>query len=195
MKKCALGFDCAGMMQMPGIDPENCDNYDVCRGSLRMPPDSPFLVRMEQQTIPMTRQEAAYIMLMRRGCPQSLESLEITSALLETIRAGLNQLEENLQQYVANQYIPPVGAEIHSYAVKRPYGKYFYFKLAHDNALFAPAQEPHNVKVIHLSAEGDPRHATALEAIQRRNKLLTAKAKLNHALSLIAQSISELSQE
>jgi hypothetical protein len=134
---CGLGFDCAAMMQLPGIDPGDCLNYRRCGAATRLTDDEEFeLVRVrvegwqrwleqgarfredELERLQLTRRHAAAAMLNRRGYPQTPESLGL-AALVEHMSSQVAQLQEALRQ-VQQQYVAPEGSEIHSYSVKRP---------------------------------------------------------------------------
>ena len=78
-KRCGLGFSCASMMQQVELRVEDCPNVDVCGMAQRLEPDAEFeLVRGGSaggvESFSVTRQEAAIMMLMRRGCPQQASS-------------------------------------------------------------------------------------------------------------------------
>ena len=79
------------MMQLE-LRVEDCPNLSVCGMAQRLEPDAEFkLVRGGSsgvESFSVTREEAAVMMLMRRGCPQSVASF----GLDEQIAALTTQL-------------------------------------------------------------------------------------------------------
>ncbi|ACK73758.1 conserved hypothetical protein (plasmid) [Gloeothece citriformis PCC 7424] len=210
-KKCALGFDCAGMMQIPGIDPADCDNYVTCRVAKGLHPDEEIELRMRQEreqrhqewllraaidrqqmeenmiVIRTTRRRIAKQMLMERGCPQTVESLGVLETYNEVMDL-LVQLSQHLNSY-NDEYVAPPCVEAHSYKVKRPGGMYTYNKLTAKENIFEPEERDDKVKVIHLSHNDDPRNLIARDGIERRNKLLQTKTKLTEIARLIRECL------
>lgn len=96
-KICGLGFDCASMMLQPGLlDSGECLNYKTCGSAVKLTPDEEIeLIRVRQiesqqrqqeweriqETFRTTRRQAALMMLMSRGCPQTAESLGVTAQM------------------------------------------------------------------------------------------------------------------
>ncbi|WP_013325738.1 hypothetical protein [Gloeothece verrucosa] len=211
-KECALGFDCAGMMQVVGIDPADCDNYLTCRAARGLGPDDEFeLIRRigrtpeeqqqwqewaeraaarwnsEREIIRTTRRRLALAMLMQRGCPQTVESLGLLSLYNEIMDLTID-LSEHFNSY-QDEYIAPPECEVHVYSVRRPWGTYGYNKLTAKQNIFEPADRSFKVKVIHLSGDDDPRNLLAREGIQRRNKLLKTKTKLQEVARLLRECL------
>lgn len=189
-KKCALGFDCSGMMQIPGINPGDCENYATCRVAVGLPADETFQIYYHGGYFGVSRTECAQLMLMQRGCPQNLESLGITRQF-EQMSSLIAELNTCLQELYYDVYVAPPNSDVCSYNVKRPKGIYQYYKLASDEKIFAPVIKHEQVKVIHLSKKDDPRCVEALRGIERRNKLLQAKNRLDKAISLLRECLPE----
>ena len=59
---------------------------------------------------------------------------------METLQDAMAELETQFAQLEpdSKQYIAPEGTEVHAYAVKRPYGTYWYNKLAAHRDMFYP---------------------------------------------------------
>ncbi|MEH1861767.1 MAG: hypothetical protein V7L21_28085 [Nostoc sp.] len=199
-KKCGLGFDCASMMQYPGVDSGDCLNYKTCGSAVQLSPDEELeLVRIReeqmrqyQEQIRLTRRSAAIMMLMRRGCPQSPESLSVIPAI-EAIATTLDNIRTGLTNF-DGQYIAPPGCELHIYNVKRPSGTYSYYKLTAENAIFAPSEKEQEVRVIHLSHQHDARYIEAQLGIERRNKLTQVRTLLHNASTLLEEATRLLEQ-
>jgi hypothetical protein len=199
-KKCGLGFDCASMMLHPGIDPGDCLNYKTCGSTVELTPDEELeLVRIReeqmrqyQEQIRLTRRSAAIMMLLRRGCTQSPESLGIVSAV-EAIATTLDNIRDGLPNF-DGQYIAPPSCELHIYNVKRPSGTYSYYKLTAENAIFAPSEKEQQVRVIHLSHYNDARYIEAQLGIERRNKLTQVRTLLQNASALLEEATRLLEQ-
>ncbi|HEY9804822.1 MAG TPA: hypothetical protein V6D25_31100 [Leptolyngbyaceae cyanobacterium] len=200
-KICGLGFDCASMMLQPGIDPGECLNYDTCGGKSELTPDEEIeLIQMQMieyeripETIRTTRRQAALMMLMSRGCPQTPESLGV-NAQMQAIATCVEQLQHHLNN-LEGQYIAPPGCEVHTYSVKRPSGTYYYNKLTASEAIFSPSSQNELVKVIHLSHSYDPRTEQAKLGIERRNQLRSIRTLLSGAVELLQQATDTLSQQ
>lgn len=202
-KRCGLGFSCASMMQQVELRVEDCPNVNVCGVAHRLESDAEFeLVRGGSsgvESFSVTRQEAAIMMLMRRGCPQSVESFGLDDQIA-TLAARLSQLTDELTQYDGH-YIAPAEVEAVAYSVKRP-GRliktpegayretnvYWYNKLMSQSAIFAPAEKDRLVKVIHLSKVDDPRNLEGRQGIERRNQLTQIATQLRVAESAIAKA-------
>ncbi len=181
-KRCGFGFDCAGMMLQPGLEPGDCPNYFTC-GAASSYTDEELveLVRVREQqreTIRVTRQQAAIMMLMSRGNPQNLDSLEVND-LISEIELSLQALKERLNQF-DNVYIAPEKTEVHQYNVNRRGKTFWYNKLASKEAVFKPVEQRALVKVIHLSHDDDPRNIEARVGIKRRNQITQARTKLKN---------------
>lgn len=56
------------------------------------------------------------------------------------------------------------------------------------SAIFAPAEQPCPVKVIHLSKNGDPRNLEGRRGLERRNQLTQTATQLRMAESAIAEA-------
>lgn len=215
-KKCGLGFDCASMMIQPGIDPADCLNYETCGSAYELTPDEQLeLIRVRerereeaqqereriQERILISRKQAARMMLMSRGCPQSLDSIGITDAIVD-LTGQLSQLSQALSEATQDQYIPPKEVEVHKYNVKRK-GKVFeYNKLMAGEAVFKPVEKTREirrngikiminvevVRMIHLSKDEDARNIVARESIELRNKLSKVETLLKNAQQLIDEA-------
>ena len=179
----------------PGLTANNCPNSDTCETLLDLTPEQEidfYRIReiegqQTRERIRINRQQAAILMLLTRGCPQSPSTLGAIAAL-DNLQASLAQVLERLNDYDATTYIAPTESETHTYSVKRPHGTYQYNKLAAPSAIFEPSERSEKTKVIHLSHDDDPRNLEARAGIDRRNKLLQLTAKINH----IEQSIGEV---
>ncbi len=72
-KRCGLGLSCASMMQQTELRVEECPNLSVCGVAYRLEPTTEFeLIRGGQAPVRVTRQRAAAMMLMNRGCAQAV---------------------------------------------------------------------------------------------------------------------------
>ncbi|BAZ02657.1 hypothetical protein NIES37_66700 [Tolypothrix tenuis PCC 7101] len=207
-KICGLGFDCASMMLQPGLDPSECLNYKTCGAATKLTPDEEIeLIRVRQiaaqerqqeweriqETFRTTRREAAVMMLMSRGCPQSAESLGV-AAQMAAIAASVAQLHQNLNN-IEGLYIAPSGCEVHHYNVKRPSGVYGYNKLTADEPIFEPSEKQEKVRVIHLSHDDDPRNTEARLGIERRNQLTCVRTLLAKAVELLQEAANTISEQ
>lgn len=185
-KKCAFGFSCAAMLMQPGLIANDCPNSDTCGTLPDLPEDRPinfYRIReidgqRTREVIALTNSQAARMMLLYRGCPQSPQSLGAIAAL-DNLQATLEDVRSRLSEYDNTIYIAPINSEAHAYNVKRPTGTYQYNKLAANDAIFEPSERSEKVKVIHLSSDGDPRDIEARAGIERRNKILNLVAKLD----------------
>ena len=222
-KKCGLGFDCASMMIQPGIDPADCLNYETCGSAYELTPDEQLeLIQVRrrereeaqrrqqeaqqdwerfQERVLISRKQAARMMLMSRGCPQSLDSLGITN-LITDLSEQLSQLSQQLVEATQDQYIPPRSVDVHTYNVKRGKKVFEYNKLMASEAIFKPIEKTREVtrngikvminvevvRMIHLSRDEDSRNIVARESIDLGNKLLTVETLLNNAKQLIEEA-------
>jgi hypothetical protein len=209
-KKCGFGFSCAAMMLTPGLDPGDCPNYRACGSATDLTPEEQVeLIRVRevqrqqqeaereqaqqeweriQEEIRVNRQEAAVMMLMMRGCPQTSESLGVLDPLAE-IETQLTTLRLHLQSF-EGYYVAPEGCEAHRYNVKRPWGVYEYNKLAAQEPIFEPSEKVQRVKVLHLSRDDDPRNLEGRLGIERRNRLTQIRTQLQIAEAALAQAIA-----
>lgn len=201
-KICGLGFDCASMMLQPGLlDSGECLNYKTCGSAMKLSPDEEIeLIRVRlleqerlRETFRITRRQAAIMMLMARGCPQTALSLGVTERM-DAIASLVEQLHEQLNNK-EGQYIAPPGCEVHHYSVKRPSGVYGYKKLTAREPIFEPSIEKQLVKVIHLSHDNDPRFLEAQLGIERRNRLMRVRTLLTTAESLLRSCANTLREE
>ncbi|MBD1906946.1 hypothetical protein H6F53_15840 [Trichocoleus sp. FACHB-832] len=193
-KRCGFGFDCAGMMLQPGLEPGDCPNYFTC-GAASSYTDEELveLVQVREQQrerIRVTRQQAAIMMLMSRGNPQDLNSLEVNN-LISEIELSLQALKERLNQF-ENVYIAPEQTEVHQYNVKRRDKNFWYNKLTSKQAMFKPVDQRSLVKVIHLSHDDDPRNIEARLGVERRNQLTQVRTKLKEIQSRLADALDLL---
>lgn len=185
MKRCAFGFDCSAMFLTPGLTADACPNNATCKTLPDLPVDTQTWFRRDRlagsdrirERIALTSTEAAILMLLMRGNPQTPQSLG-TIAAIDSLQETLASVRSHLVDYAATRYIAPIGTEVHSYNVKRPTGTYTYYKLSSPNAIFEPSTQPSKVKVIHLSHDADPRNLECRAGIDRRNTLVQLTAKL-----------------
>ncbi len=221
-KKCGLGFDCAAMMIQPGIDPADCLNYQTCCSAYELTPHEQLeLIQVRQrereeaqretepiqERILISRKQAARMMLMSRGCPQSLDSLGITD-VIAGLEEQLSQLSQALSEATQDQYIPPRGVEVHKYNVKRGKKVFEYNKLMAGEAIFKPVEKTREirrngikiminveaVRMIHLSRDEDARNIVARESIELRNKLSKVETLLKNAQQLIDEASNLITQ-
>lgn len=179
------------MTGISGPIPEKCPNSEICGKIPNLAPGKTIeLYQVENRNgesirkkLQLTKQDAANLLLMMRGCPQTVSSLGIPKSLT-TITSQLEKLDKSLADY-ENRYIPPQGSEVHTYNVKRPSGVYSYNKLSAEQAVFESSEHIGKVKAIHLSHDRDPRNLEARAAIARRNRL----QKLANRLEQISASL------
>lgn len=207
-RKCGFGFNCAAMMLQPELEPTACPNYQVCGSTLELMPDEEVeLVRVPaqqqetegqrqhvQERIRVSRSRAAVMMLMARGCPQTLESLGVVD-LLASIEDRVEELRSQLASFSSDDYIAPEGCEVHCYNVKRSSGIYWYNKLASKRAIFEPEAGQAKVKVIHLSHDDDPRNQEGRRGIERRNQLTQVETQLQLAEAALQRAAALLHQK
>lgn len=197
-KKCAFGFSCASMMLEPGLLAEHCLNAEVCGTLTELTPlEEVELIRIRQEgweriqeRFRVNQQQASQMMLMSRGCPQSIDSLGVSEAMA-SVESRLSELWSRLGEF-EGVYIAPPGCEAHRYNVKRGYGTYWYNKLTAETAIFEPSERQQRVRVIHLSHDDDARNLEAREGIERRNKLLGLITQLTQAEQLLSAVLAEL---
>jgi hypothetical protein len=196
-KRCGLGFSCALMMQQPGLDPGDCPNHQVCGLATELTPEEEIeLIRFceqKRQRFWATRQEAAVMMLMMRGNPQTADSLGLTTAIAQ-LMARLDHLRSRIETSTRDHYIAPPRCEVHRYSVKRLWGTYGYNKLTSKEAVFEPSVEEQQVKVIHLSHDDDPRYQEARLGIRRRNQLLQMITQIQSATANVEAAIGLLQE-
>lgn len=209
-------FDCASMMIQPGIDPGDCLNYQTCGSAYELTPDEQLeLIQIRErereeaqrererieERILISRKQAARMMLMSRGCPQSLDSLGITD-VITGLEEQLSHLSQKLLEATQEQYIPPLGVEVHKYNVKRGKKIFEYNKLMAGEAIFRPIEKTREVRrngikiminvevvrMIHLSRDEDARNIVARESIELRNKLSKVETLLKNAQQMINEA-------
>lgn len=214
IKKCRFGFSCAAMMMTPGLTAEDCPNRETCGVLHELTPEEQvelqrvrkiererYEAETQQQrvewervreTIRVNQRQAAAMMLLSRGCPQTPESLGVTDAIfalscqLEELRSQLASLEET--------YIAPVNCEAHHYNVKRPRGTYEYNKLTAGTPIFEPSERSEKVRVIHLSHDDDGRNLVGRAGIDKRNKLLRLAGQLRQMEQTLINVLAELQE-
>ena len=192
------------MMQQTELRVEDCPNLSVCGVAQRLEPDTEFELICAGSSgvtsISTTRRAAAVMMLMRRGCPQSVEAFGLVDQIA-ALTTELSQLSEEVAQY-DGYYIAPADVEAVAYSVKRPrgvaqtpegkmvqqYAVYWYNKLMSQTAIFAPAEKERPVKVIHLSKNDDPRNLEGRRGLERRNQLNQIATQMRIAKSAIAKA-------
>lgn len=202
-KRCGLGFSCASTQQQVEIRVEDCPNFQICGAAQRLEPDVEFELICAGSSgvapISTTRRRAAVMLLLHRGCPQSLESFGL-EAKITALTTGLSQLTEEVAQHEGH-YIAPADVEAVAYSVKRPRGMiqtsegvvqridvYWYNKLMSPTAIFAPAERARPVKVIHLSKNDDPRNLAGRRGVERRNQLNQIATQLQIAERAISKA-------
>lgn len=181
------------MLLQPGLTAEGCPNRETCGILTELTPEEEVeLIRVrqgERERVRVSQRQAAAMMLLSRGCPQSPDSLGVSEVLAQ-VEARLDQLREQLAQF-NEVYIAPPDSETHRYNVKRPRGTYTYNKLTAQSPIFEPSEKQQKVTVIHLSHDDDARNLEGREGIERRNKLL----HLRTALTQIEQKLAEVLAE
>jgi hypothetical protein len=209
-KKCGFGFNCGSMLMQPGLTAEDCPNAEVCGLLTELSEEEQVELirvreqerrfrtqrqRLVQETIRVTRREAAVMMLMRRAAPQSPESFGVTE-LLNRVEEQLGEVRAHLPRF-EGKYIAPLHCEVHRYNVKRPLGIYWYNKLLADSPIFEPSERQQKVRVIHLSRDDDSRNQEGRAGVERRNRLMQAKTRLTtikQALSEVLELLEETKQ-
>ncbi|NEZ68011.1 hypothetical protein D0962_35655 [Leptolyngbyaceae cyanobacterium CCMR0082] len=198
-KYCPFSFSCEAITQTPGLLAAQCPNLVAC-SELAKADENDGTVNLQvgdeaqaQHSVPMSANSAATLMLRQRGNPQDLDSLGIVS-LMETIQDAMAELETQFAQLEpdSKQYIAPEGTEVHAYAVKRPYGTYWYNKLAAHREMFHPQAQQRLVRHIHLGKTGEPRHREARAGIERRNQLVKTRTQLMQAAKALEEALSIL---
>ncbi len=210
--KCRYGFSCASMLMQPGLTAEHCPNREVCGIIRQLTPEEEIEFQQarlqEQQRIVystwITRREAALMMLRRRGCPQTLDSLGVNEALA-SLRENISHLEEVIAP-MEESYIAPAQVEVHRYCVKRPsrtflrnkgvpehqirgcQQEFWYNKMTSKEGIFEPIIESDRVKVLHLSHDDSPRNIEARYGIERRNRLASIKTRIEAATALLMEA-------
>ncbi|UFP97289.1 hypothetical protein [Gloeobacter morelensis] len=135
--------------------------------------------------------------LMTRGGHQRAATARLDRRL-DRVQATARDLALALERFAPpGVYVAPPACEAHRYNVKRP-GRdgqgnaivrtFWYNKLTSRQPIFAPAQEPHPVKVIHLSKDDDPRNLEARRGIERRNRLRRLATRLSTARAALLQA-------
>ncbi len=191
----------------PGLTAEDCPNAEVCGLLSELTEEEQVELirvreqerqrqtqrrRLEEERIRLTRRQAAVMMLMSRGVPQSPESLGVTE-LLNRVEEQLGEVRSQLPRF-EGRYITPLHCEVHRYNVKRPLGTYSYNKLSANSPIFEPSERQQKVKVIHLSGDSDARNEEARRGIERRNRLMQAKSRLRTVKQALLE-IVELLEE
>lgn len=196
----------------PGLTASDCPNRDTCGTLTELTPEEEVeLIRVRQiererrseaerewqqereriqERFRVTQRRAAAMMLMDRGCPQSIDSLGVSEAIA-SVESKLSELWLRLGEF-EGVYIAPPACEAHRYNVKRPSGTYFYNKLTAESAIFEPSEKNQRVRVIHLSHDDDARNLEAREGIERRNKLLRLVTQLTQAEQILVAVLAEL---
>jgi hypothetical protein len=181
------------MALMPGLDPLLCPNYQTCKQAVGYDPDVEFELFEPQGTVlarrTYTRRTAASSMLLRRGCPQTPQTLGVTD-LIANLTEQIAELESRIEsQFPADCYIAPPGSSIHFYQVARGDKHYTYYKLWAKRAIFTPVRESCAVKNIHLSKWNDSRCQEGLDGVGRRNKLIHALEQLKTAKTALSADL------
>ncbi|MEO0869612.1 MAG: hypothetical protein AAFY17_14480 [Cyanobacteria bacterium J06642_11] len=199
-KYCPFSFSCETVTQTPGLVASQCPNLGACSELTKLDGESNAVhlqVAYEDQapqTVPVSASSAATLMLRQRGCPQDMEALGI-GPLIEALQASMTKLETQITQFeehYSKQYIAPEGTEVHAYAVKRPYGTYWYNKLAAHREMFQPQMQQRLVRHIHLGKTGESRHTVAQAGIERRNQLTKVRTQLMAAATALENAVASL---
>ena len=193
-KTCAYGFDCRSMMMDWNLEAKDCPNRDVCGLIINLSYEEEIELHQAQLEnnqrivvrVRMNERQAANYLLTTRGLPQNTETLGLIEAL-ERLKSEISLLESAIEE-LNDGYIAPREVEVHRYIVKRPYGSYQYNKFTSKKAIFEPQTEKNKVKVIHLSKDDDERNIIGRYGIERRNKLLAIKTKIESAIALINET-------
>lgn len=208
-KKCGFGFSCASMMMQPGLEPKACPNWKTCgkvkeyepREMVELERVRLVAARRQRQVFRITRHQSAVMMLKERGGHQELSDFGI-EALQADIAQVLTDLQEHLESLTAG-YVAPEGVNAHRYKVKRPdriyhdpeTGEetyrprvYTYNKLLAGTAIFEPAEEERPVRALHLSHDNDPRNLEGRLGIERRNRLMQIRTRLQTAATALAEA-------
>ncbi|MEO0434772.1 MAG: hypothetical protein AAF151_24075 [Cyanobacteria bacterium J06656_5] len=198
-KYCPFSFSCEAITQISGLLAAQCPNLVAC-SELAKADENGETVNLQvgdkaqaQHPVAMSANSAATLMLRQRGNPQDLNSLGISS-LIETLQDAMAELETQFAQLEpdSKQYIAPEGTEVHAYAVKRPYGTYWYNKLAAHREMFHPQAQQRLVRHIHLGKTDDLRHREARAGIERRNQLVKTRTQLMTAAKALEEALSIL---
>ena len=196
-KRCGFRFNCALMMQQPGLEPNDCPNHEACGHSWDFEyEDEPVTlsvtnpVSYQIEFYAYQRLDLAELLLNQRGASQLVEDFEIGSHLT-WIQNYCLTIENSLQEFTG-KYIAPNNCEAHRYNVKRPKGTYWYNKLTSTQQIFEPQIKDEKVKVIHLSHDSDPRNIVGRLGIHRRNRLAQAKTQLAIAQAALEQAAALL---
>lgn len=226
------------MMQHPGIQAEDCLNWETCgsrqqqteeerqeeielirireEARLRWLEENPHFRRQEMDLYRLNWQQAAMLMLMARGNPQTTESLGLTP-VIDHLTESLNVVRQQMDT-LEGQYIAPEGCEHHTYRVKRPSRPelrergipedeirqrqrvFEYHKLSSPSPMFRPNREEHfnthtrqwerteSVNVLHLGISGNPKNLEAQKGIDRRNTLRRMRTLLENADALLREA-------
>lgn len=200
-KYCPFSFSCETVTQTPGLVASQCPNLGACSELAKLDGNNETVqlqvAAAESQgstAVSVSASSAATLMLRQRGCPQDMESLGLR-ALMEALQASMAELETQMTQFeesYGGQYIAPEGTEVHAYAVKRPYGTYWYNKLAAHREMFQPQAQQRLVRHIHLGKTGESRHTVAQAGIERRNQLTKVRTQLIAAATALENAIDIL---
>ena len=197
-KVCQYGFSCATMLLQPGLTAEDCPNNKVCGTIIQLTEEERaelYAARIENnrrivQTVMMSQQGAAQRLLRERGCPQTAETIGIEESAVALISA-IATCQEMIAE-LTSSYVAPPGVEAHRYLVKRPHATYQYNKLTSKSAIFPPQQESNPVKVLHLSRDTDPRNILGRSGIERRNRILLLKTRIEKATELLSAAMETI---
>jgi hypothetical protein len=98
------------MMQRPGLQPADCENYHTCRSAIDYPPRVEFTLLRWGEGGPtpwqVDRVRAAVSMLLQRGAPQTPADFGLVD-LFDRLTRGVAHLQEQLEGI--HGYIPPPG--------------------------------------------------------------------------------------
>ncbi|BAY59244.1 hypothetical protein NIES2135_61210 (plasmid) [Leptolyngbya boryana NIES-2135] len=200
------------MMMTPGLEANDCPNRRTCGEIVEYTAEERAeLIRVEvargrrrRRRIAVSRHEAAVMMLMARGNPQTLAEFDVPE-LLTTLTRSLTTIQQVIAEQYEGQFIAPPNTEAHRYNVKKKRIRvdsnedgtvseveyravYWYNKLSADEQIFEPVIEERRVKEIHLSHNDDPRNLEGRRGIERRNRLTL----LRNRLGAIAAELAEV---
>ncbi|HEY9628833.1 MAG TPA: hypothetical protein V6C84_16150 [Coleofasciculaceae cyanobacterium] len=185
---CAIGYNCAAMMQQPGLEAQNCDNYMTCfreaRGYL---PQPSFSAQEYQESL---RVEALQLLNSR----VIAESPRISGldGVIVAIGNQLQSLRSRLSRFATNGFVAPDGCEVSTYSVTRPSRTYRYNKLSSQTAMFLSERGDRRVKTMHLGDDNTHLNREARAGIDRRNRLNQAMTQLQIAQRALEQAATLL---
>ena len=224
LRACPFGFSCRDMFQLPSeLSANDCENLKSCKSlsatsGMRSDVSEVYPLQMvneagQRETLSMTEEEAAFLMLWYRGATQTIEFGFEVDGLIDTIARHIIDINEVLENEWEGKYIAPEGATVHTYSVYRPsrpellarglitsdaslseireYQRGFeYDKLTSSEAIFRSAlRNDERVKAIHLSRRDTARSIEARKGIERRNRLHQIENRLKAAIAAVSEAL------